>query len=80
MVQEECNGLFWGCTQEGGCYVVTPELQAESTNLRRGDCVGDSGEFEIEGADCYVGALGGDGDEGEDGIRWSVIFSKNRRD
>ena len=68
MVQEESNGLFWGRAREGGCYVVTPKLQAKSTDLRRGDCVGDPGEFEVEGADCYVGALGGDRDEGEESV------------
>lgn len=76
MCEESRDRLFGRPAREGGGYVIAPELEAEGANLGGGDGVSDAGDFEIEGADGKVGCLGGSGDEGEEGIRGGVIFSK----
>ena len=60
---------------KGGAYGVAPEGEAHGADCWGGDCVGDVGEFEVEGADGEVGGLGSGGDEGEEGIGGGVIFA-----
>lgn len=78
MGQEYRNGLFGGCTRESAGYVVTPELQAHSTDCGGGDGVGDAGRFDVEGAEGEVGGLGGGWDEGEQGVGGRVKFPTRR--
>ena len=41
-----------------------PELEAEGTDLRGRDVIGDHGEGDVESLEGEVGCLGGRGDEG----------------
>lgn len=44
--------------------VVSPELEAESADGRRRDCVGDAGELDIKSTDGEIGGTCGARDEG----------------
>ena len=55
------RGSFPG---ENGGNVISPELEAESADGRRRDCVGDAGELDIKSADGEIGGTCGAWDEG----------------
>jgi hypothetical protein len=64
---QDRNRLLSRCACEGGLDSVTPELQTKLPHLRSGDCIGYTGNLEVEGADSEVSGEGGSWNEGAEG-------------
>ena len=54
-------------------------MKAHAADGGGGGCVGDAGKFDIEGTNGEVGCSSGGGDEGLEGERRGIIFSKKHR-
>ena len=72
MGKEYGNRFFGRCARERAGHIVTPELQAHSTDCRSGDSVGDARRFDVECAEGKVGGLSGGRDEGEKSVGGGV--------
>lgn len=60
--------------RERGVDVVAPKLEAQGADVRGGDGVCYTRNFEIEGSDGEVGGLGMGWDEGAEGGGWGVVL------
>ena len=75
MGEEDGDRLFRGVAGEGAGDVVAPELVAHCAHGGGGGRVGDSGDFQVEGAEGEIRCLGVRRDEGEESVGGGVVFS-----
>ena len=68
--------MFWRGAGEGFGDVVAPELEAHGADGGGGDGVGNTGGFNIEGADGKVGGLDGGREECLEGVGGGIVCSR----
>lgn len=62
-MEEDGDGLAWGVAGEDAIHGFTPEGHAHACDGRVGDCLGETGEFEVQGTESVVGVSRGRRDE-----------------